>query len=514
MESQADIIVIGSGINGLSAAALLAKKGRRVIVLESADTAGGAVRTAEVTLPGFRHDLFAMNLGLFAGGPVNAAIGADLARHGFELVPSSKPFCSLFPDGTSVGVQTDAEATRASIAAVSPTDVAAWDRLGAQLGEWAPYLIGLLGADLPSWKAAKVLRKAHKALGMDGVYELTKLALASTRSFANANFVSPKMRALLASWGMHLDFAPDVPGGALFSYLETLGGQMFGMVIGKGGADTLINALVGVINECGGTVQCNARVSEILIEGGKAVGVRLESGEVIRASHAVISNVNPSLMPDMLPEAVAAERKVARAREFEPGLATMMIHLALDELPQWIDPKAGAFNYVHIGPYLDNMAMTYTEAAAGTLPTSPTLVVGQPTVTDPSRAPEGKHTLWVQVRVLPLEIADGRHWDDVREEYADYVMGILETYAPGLGAQVLGRHVLSPADLQRYNANLVKGDSLGGSHHPAQFFFLRPVPGWGRHRTPVDRLFICGAGTWPGGGVGGTSGAMVADIVG
>jgi phytoene dehydrogenase-like protein len=120
----------------------------------------------------------------------------------------------------------------------------------------------------------------------------------------------------------------------------------------------------------------------------------------------------------------------------------------------------------------------------------------------------------VQVRVLPLEISDGRHWDDVREEYADYVMGILETYAPGLGAQVLGRHVLSPADLQRYNANLVKGDSLGGSHHPAQFFFLRPVPGWGRHRTPVDRLFICGAGTWPGGGVGGTSGAMVADIVG
>jgi phytoene dehydrogenase-like protein len=322
------------------------------------------------------------------------------------------------------------------------------------------------------------------------------------------------MRALLASWGMHLDFAPDVPGGALFSYLETLGGQMFGMVIGKGGADTLINALVGVINECGGTVQCNARVSEILVEGGKAVGVRLESGEVIRASHAVISNVNPSLMPDMLPEAVAAERKVARAREFEPGLATMMIHLALDELPQWIDPKAGAFNYVHIGPYLDNMAMTYAEAAAGTLPTSPTVVIGQPTVTDPSRAPEGKHTLWVQVRVLPLEIADGRHWDDVREEYADYVMGILETYAPGLGAQVLGRHVLSPADLQRYNANLVKGDSLGGSHHPAQFFFLRPVPGWGRHRTPVDRLFICGAGTWPGGGVGGTSGAMVADIVG
>jgi phytoene dehydrogenase-like protein len=135
-------------------------------------------------------------------------------------------------------------------------------------------------------------------------------------------------------------------------------------------------------------------------------------------------------------------------------------------------------------------------------------------VSDPSRAPEGKHVLWVQVRVLPLELVDGRSWDDAARGYADHVMGILEQYAPGIGAQVIARTVLSPADLQRYNVNLVMGDSLGGSHHPAQFFFLRPVPGWGRHRSPVSRLFLCGASTWPGGGVGGASGAMVADAVG
>jgi phytoene dehydrogenase-like protein len=118
------------------------------------------------------------------------------------------------------------------------------------------------------------------------------------------------------------------------------------------------------------------------------------------------------------------------------------------------------------------------------------------------------------VRVLPLELADGRTWDEAGEEYADHVMAILERFAPGLAAKVLGRAVLTPSDLERYNANLVLGDSLGGSHHPAQFFFLRPVPGWGRHRTPVESLFVCGAGTWPGGGVGGASGAMVAGIVG
>ncbi len=118
--------------------------------------------------------------------------------------------------------------------------------------------------------------------------------------------------------------------------------------------------------------------------------------------------------------------------------------------------------------------------------------------------------LWVQVRMLPLHLADGRSWDEVGEPYADQVMAKIEEYAPGLGKRVLGRKVLTPTDLERANVNLVLGDSLGGSHHPAQFFFLRPVPGWGRHRAPVRDLYLCGAGTWPGGGVGGGSGAMVA----
>lgn len=514
MESRADVIVIGSGVNGLSAGALLAKKGRSVIVLEANEVPGGAVRTEEVTLPGFKHDLFAMNLGLFAGGPVNAALGEDLARHGFALVPSARPFCSIFPDGTILGVEADAAKTLENVARIAPEDARAWERWTKQLYSWAPHLIGMLGADMPSWKAAKALRRARKELGTEGVYEIARLALDSTRAFTETNFSNPKTRALMASWGMHLDFAPDIAGGAMFAYLETFGGQLFGMVIGKGGACTVIDALVGVITERGGQVRTGARVDEILVTGSKATGVRLASGEVITANRAVISNVNPALMPDMLPAEVASQPKVARAREFRPGYATMMIHLALDALPDWIAPEAREYNYVHIGPYLDDMALTYAEAAAGRLPASPTLVVGQPTVSDPSRAPEGKHVLWIQVRVLPLDLADGRTWDEAAEGYADQVIDKLEQYAPGIRGKIMGRKVLSPADLARYNANLIKGDSLGGSHHPAQFFFLRPVPGWGRHRAPIDGLYLCGASTWPGGGVGGASGAMVADIIG
>jgi len=222
----------------------------------------------------------------------------------------------------------------------------------------------------------------------------------------------------------------------------------------------------------------------------------------------------------LLPESLAQNPEISKVKKFRPGLGTMMIHLALSDLPDWKASEARDFNYVHIAPYIDEMAMTYTVAAAGKLPTTPALVIGQPTVSDPSRAPEGKHVLWIQVRVLPLEITGdaagkitGTTWDQIGEEYADRIIENIEHYAPGLKSKILSRKVLTPTDLERYNANLIKGDSLGGSHHPAQFFFLRPLPGWTGHRAPIENLYICGSGTWPGGGVGGGSGLMVANLL-
>jgi phytoene dehydrogenase-like protein len=511
--ASTDVVVIGAGINGLSAAALLAKAGRRVVVVEAQPEPGGAVRTQEVTEPGFRHDLFAMNLGLFAGGPVMASLAGDLQRHGFALVPSSKPFCSVFPDGSMIGVHADNAATVAELQREAPEDVQAWQELTEKLGQWAPYLIGVLGADMPSWSMARTAYRAWRTLGKDGVFEMAKLALQSTRSFTGEYFANPKTRALMASWGMHLDFAPDIAGGALFSFLETIGGQQFGMVIGQGGAAGLIDALVAVIEENGGEVRCAAPVSGITVDSGKASGVQLADGTQVRASRAVVSNVNPALMADLLPEGQRERLEIRRVRGFTPGLATMMIHLSLDDLPPWTATEARTFNYVHIGPYIDDMAMTYAQAAAGVLPDSPTLVVGQPTVSDPTRSPEGKHTLWIQVRVLPNTLPDGASWDQVGGAYADRVIEKIEQYAPGFRSTIRTRAVLTPADLERHNANLIGGDSLGGSHHPAQFFFLRPVPGWGRHRTPVRDLYVCGSGTWPGGGVGGGSGALVAKLL-
>ncbi len=510
-----DVVVIGAGHNGLAAAIVLASSGWSVTVVEANDIPGGAVRTEEVTLPGFRHDLFATNLNLFAGSPFLAEFKAGLERHGLDFVPSSKPFSSVFPDGRFVGVSTDPDETAAMIGELSAADRDAWRRLFARFEEIAPHLFPLLGAGLPSWEAARAVWNGTRALGASWPYELGRLALQSPREFVEEWFITPEIQALVATWGMHLDFAPDVAGGALFPFLESMASHANGMVLGRGGAQVMIDAMVGLLDELGGSLVTGRRVRHVPVEAGRAVGVILDDGTAIAARRAVVADLTPTGLAGIVDD--PRIRRAASRYRYGPG--TMMIHLALDDLPAWHDDRARGFAYVHLGPYLEDMALAYTQAISGLLPETPTLVVGQPTVVDPSRAPEGRHVLWIQVRALPATIRgdaagvlpiDGGRWTPrLAEAYADRVLEILEAQAPGLRDRVLGRAVLSPADLERADANLVGGDSLAGSHHPFQYFFLRPLPGWSRYRTPVPNLHLCGAATWPGAGVGAGSGYLL-----
>jgi phytoene dehydrogenase-like protein len=280
------------------------------------------------------------------------------------------------------------------------------------------------------------------------------------------------------------------------------------MVLGKGGARTLPDALASLLESSGGELRCGAEVTRITVERGCATGVELAGGERLSA-RTVVANLTPTVLARLLDR----PPDVARYR-YAPG--TLMVHLALDDLAPWTAAGARESTYVHVGPYLDDMALAYQRAAAGLLPERPTLVVGQPTTVDPSRAPAGKHVLWIQARVVPGTIrgdAAGEiaatEWDEAKEPFADRVLALLEGYAPGLAQRILARHVLSPADLERANPNLVGGDQLAGSHHAFQHFFLRPLPGWTRYRTPVEGLYLCGAATWPGAGVGAGSGYLL-----
>jgi phytoene dehydrogenase-like protein len=515
-----DAIVIGSGHNGLASAVHLTSRGWKVLVLEQAQTPGGAVKTAEVTLPGFRHDLYAMNLSMFAGSGFHAEHGPLLARHGLAFVPATRPFASAFPEGSEVswlGIEQGLAATLARIERASPHDAQAWRAMDARFEREAPHLFGLLGSPVPSWHAARVLWRMTRSVGIPGMADIARLLLASPRNWLASNFESESVRTLLGTWGLHLDFSPDVAGGALFPYLEAMAGQRFGMVLGQGGADVIVRAMVAALSAGGGELRTQARVRRIHVAGGSARTVELEDGERMSARRAVIANVHPrALYGSLLGDAAPASS--SGARKLRPGPATMMIHLALDALPNWrAASELQTYAYVHLAPSLDHMAKVYTQAMAGILPEQPVLVVGQPSAIDSSRAPAGKHVLWIQVRVLPAEprgdaggqIAAG-HWDGIKDAYADRVLHLLEGYAPGLRDSILGRCVLSPADLERDNPNLVGGDSLSGSHHLDQFFVFRPAFGRSRWRTGIEGLFHIGASTWPGAGTGAGSGYMLA----
>ena len=357
--------------------------------------------------------------------------------------------------------------------------------------------------------------KTLRAKGIGGTLDLTRLLLQSPRQWLTETFKHPHVQAMLGAWGMHLDFAPDVAGGAMFPYLEGMAGQAFGMAIGQGGADTMVTALVAAIQARGGVIEVNAPVTRILHDGNRANGIELADGRKIMATRAVIAGVAPRAMPRLTGGTTPAFDAGMTRFSHAPG--TMMIHLALSGLPEWKAPDLKTFAYVHIAPSLDQMAKTYQQVKAGLLPDEPILVVGQPTVVDPSRAPSGHHTLWVQVRMAPgIILGDAKgeiaatDWTEATVPFAERALNILEAHAPGTRAKTLARRLVTPVDLEADNPNLVGGDQVCGSHHLSQHFLFRPVRGHADGSTPIRNLHLTGAAVWPGAGTGAGSGYLLA----
>lgn len=516
MSDSFDAILIGSGHNALACAAHLSVRGWRVAVFEQADTLGGAVKSGEYTISGYRHDWAAMNLSLFAGSAFSQEYGAELAENGLEFIPVDRPFASAFPDETWCGVSTNLDETVNAIRNHSAQDAETWQRMLGEFEAKAPPLIDLLGNRMRLHAFATYVAKQIRKQGLAGTGELGRFLLSSPRAFLEQTFESPKVQAMLGAWGMHLDFSPDSAGGALFPYLEGMAGQAFGMLIGKGGADTVTNALVNLIQSRGGHVEASTPVARILHDGKTATGVQLADGRTIRALRAVIAGVAPGALPKLTG---ATEPKFdAAMTRFQHAPGTMMIHLALDALPDWAaGDELQRFAYVHLAPSLDQMARTYQEAKAGLLPSEPIIVAGQPTVFDPSRAPDGKHVLWLQVRMVPGQIkGDAKseiaatNWAQAAEPMANRALDLLERYAPGTRAKILGQRIVTPQELEADNPNLVGGDQVCGSHHLAQNFLFRPAFGHADGRTPIRNLHLTGAGVWPGAGTGAGSGFLLA----
>jgi phytoene dehydrogenase-like protein len=528
MAADYDAIVIGSGINALVCAAMLGQRGRSVLLLERNDRAGGCIRTEELTVPGFRHDTLSTLYPLFVTAPHFGTLSPALARHGVTFLTTDRPTATLLPDGRAFVFRTDREANAAAFEAGAAGDGDAYRAAMRAIEQAAPLVFGLLGGPLWSWKTIRLLAGEMRQRGLKGLARFFGEAMRSSRDWLAADFRGPLARGLCAPWVLHVGLAPESAASALMNKLVLFSLEQAGAPMVKGGSDRLVAGFEALIAERGGAIRTGADVERILVEQGRATGVRLAGGEIVRARRAVIASVTPTqLYGRLLPEEAVPAGIRADAAAFRYGRGEMQIHLALSEPPAWPDPELGRVAMLHLTPGLDGVSRAVNEAERGLLPAEATIVVAQPVAVDPSRAPDGAWILWIQLQELPrdgelrgdaageIDIpADGRWSEAVREAYADRIVARLAAVIPNLARAILGRHAISPADLATLNINLVGGDPYGGLCAIDQFLLWRPFASPANHRTSVARLFHIGASTHPGPGLGGMSGYMAAADIG
>jgi phytoene dehydrogenase-like protein len=513
--ADVDAVVVGGGHNGLVSALYLARAGWRVLVIEQAAEVGGGLKTAELS-PGFLHDLYATNLGSFSSSPAYRDFQTEFEAAGVRLIPSATPYASSYGD-RAVRIYADSERTAAALAVDSAGDAEGWRRLSALYARTAPRFLPLFYTPMPSWPmTGQVMRIAARPLD---ALRLLRLLTQSSHDFVNDALCTPEAKGVLASWAYHLDFAPRVRGGAIFALIAAMSGQAKGLPLVEGGARNLTRALVELVRRAGVRVMTHTEVTRIQVRRNQAVAVMTSSGETMSVGRAVIANVTPRRLFGGL---VAAEelddRFFRRIGKYRYGPGTFIVHLSLDRAPTWRagDDLAG-FGYVHVCGGVEDIETTYTQCLAGQLPARPMLVVSQPTAADPTRTPAGCAVVRLHARTVPQHILGdaagairATSWATAKQPFTERLLDLLEEHTPGLRASIRGLTAFTPDEIEADNPNFVGGDCVSGSHHLDQNFFFRPLRGWSRYAMPIEKLYLTGAPTWPGGGVNGGSGYLLA----
>ncbi len=519
---DADHIIIGSGINALVAAAMLARKGDKVLVLEREARLGGCMFSAEATLPGFTHDVMAATFVLFLTSPAHAALGADLARHGLEFCHSAHPTAVVRPDGSSLVLTMDRAANVAAFNAVSTGD---GDQHGRDVGGIegdAPFLFALLGGALWSWPTTKLLFGQMRKRGLRGLAAWFGTALQPARGWLESSYHSPLVQALWAPWVLHTGLTPEATYSAKMGQVIAFALEAAGAPVIKGGAAAAVAAFKALIEEHGGELRVGADVDRIDVVGGRVLGVTLVGGARIAAKSVLASVAPGQLAGPLLRDANLAEDKAA-AQKYRHGRGNFQLHYALDRVPEWLSPGLEDVALIHLADGVDSVSKSANEAERGMLPEVPTICVGQPHRLDPSRAPSGKAVLWLQIPDAPRvikgdaagEIETGPEWTEaVREAFADRIEAVLARHIKDFAGIKLARRAYSPSDLAAMNINLVGGDPYGGACSIDQFFIWRPFAHSTNGTNALRGFSHIGASTHPGPGLGGGSGYLAAKRLG
>ena len=507
-----DVVVIGGGPNGLVAANLIADAGLEVVVCEEQPQAGGAVRSAELTLPGYRHDMFSSFYPLAAASPAIRRL--ELERWGLRWRRAPLAVAHPIPGGPTAVLSRDLEETAASLEQFAPGDGEAWKRLYRLWAAAEDPFMDALTTPFPPLRAGGRLARS---LGARRLAELARLEIAPLRRVARERFRGEGGGLLLAGNALHADFTPEARGGTMFGLILCGVGQHLGFPVPEGGAGRLTDAMVARLEWAGGSVRCGRRVERIEVAGGRAAGVRLEGGEVVRAREAVLADVGA---PQLYGELLAAEQVPAHVRRrlalFRYDSSTIKIDWALAGPIPWASQAARRAGTVHIGESLDLLSEASGAVERQLIPARPFVVLGQYHLADPTRAPGGGETAWAYAHVPQRTRGDAGGelrgiWDG-RElsAFAARVEEEIERLAPGFRRLVLARSVMGPRELQRHDRNLVGGALGGGTARLRQQLILRPFPGLGRPETAIPGLYLASASAYPGGGVHGAPGAIAA----
>ena len=509
-----DVIFVGGGHNGLAAAAVLARRGVKTVVLEARKAVGGAAITGELS-PGFRISTLA-----HAAQPAAALIEElRLSDHGLELIDPDPYLFAPLPDGRSLSLGRDVDATARSIAKFSANDARRYPEFCATIARIRPF-VGSVMANTPPdieqpsnadlWQMLLMGRR-FRGLGKKDAYRLLRWAPMSAADFVSEWFESEPLRAALASGGIFgTSFGPRSAGSAAVLLMRMCAGDGAQRLV-KGGVGSLTSALASAARAAGAEIRTDAEVRRIHVKDGRATGVALSSGEDLYA-RAVISNADPRRTFLGLIDPVELEPGfLARIRSYRSLGTVAKVNLALSALPRFTslpDDEGALRGFIHIGPELDYLERAFDASKYGAWSPHPCLEATIPSLTDPTLAPAGAHVMSITAQFAPYRLRD-TDWASASALFADAVVATLTSYAPNLASSILHRQVITPADLES-QYGLTGGHIFHGELALDQLFTMRPLLGWARYRTPISGLYLCGAGTHPGYGVSGLSGLNAA----
>ncbi len=518
MSKAYDAIIIGGGHNGLVNAAYLARAGKSVLVLEKRHVLGGAAVTEEI-FPGFKFSQFSYVVSLLRPEIIREL---DLPRHGLEILPLDGTFTPM-PDGNHLWRMSDHALTRREIYRHSPVDAEAYDDYALAMVDMARFVKPILSMVPPDPYApdARAIRdlaamsRRFQKLTKKDQHNIIQLMTMSAADFLDQWFETDVLKATMSASGIIGTFlgvrSPGTAYVLLHHYMGEIDGAFRAWGLPRGGTGAISYAIAGAALEAGVEIRTEASIQTIKVKNGKTTGVVLENGEEINATIVVSSLDTNQTFVRLLEKGGVDDTFLADVKRYKYRGSSGKVNLALSGLPDFRSlPGKGAHlrGAISISPSLDYMERAYDDAKYGDFSRRPYCDVVIPSLTDPSVAPPGKHTMSCFVQYAPYKLREGT-WDEKREAFGDAVIDAISEHAPNLKSLILHRQVLTPLDIERM-IGLTEGNIFQGELSLEQLFFLRPVAGWARYRTPVKNLYLCGAATHPGGGIMGASGRIAA----